>query len=205
MLEGVNVALGVTGSIAAVKVVEFAHELRRQGAAVRGVVSPSATGIIHPWAVQFATDNPVVTELTGDVEHIALCGDDGWADVLLIAPATANTIGKMAAAIDDTPVTTCATTAIGADLPVVVAPTMHAPMADHPGVEDAIHRLASWGVRFVEPELAEGKAKLAAEEALVVETARAVGEGRLDGVSIVVTSGATSEPIDPLRTLTNRS
>jgi len=205
MLEGVNVALGVTGSIAAVKVVELAHELRRQGAAVRALMSQSAAGVIHPWAVQFATENPVVTELTGDVEHIALCGEDGWADVFLIAPATANTIGKMAAAIDDTPVTTCATTAIGAGLPVVVAPAMHAPMADHPGVVDAMDRLESWGVPIVDPELAEGKAKLAAEAALVVETARAVDDGRLDGVSVAVTSGATTEPIDPLRTLTNRS
>jgi phosphopantothenoylcysteine decarboxylase/phosphopantothenate--cysteine ligase len=205
MLEGVNVALGVTGSIAAVKVVELAHELRRQGAAVRGLMSQSAAGVIHPWAVQFATENPVVTELTGDVEHIALCGEDGWADVFMIAPATANTIGKMAAAIDDTPVTTCATTAIGAGLPVVVAPAMHAPMADHPGVVDAMDRLESWGVPIVDPELAEGKAKLAAEAALVVETARAVDDGRLDGVSVAVTSGATTEPIDPLRTLTNRS
>jgi phosphopantothenoylcysteine decarboxylase/phosphopantothenate--cysteine ligase len=205
MLEGVNVALGVTGSIAAVKVVELAHELRRQGAAVRGLMSQSAAGVIHPWSVQFATENPVVTELTGDVEHIALCGEDGWADVFLIAPATANTIGKMAAAIDDTPVTTCATTAIGAGLPVVVAPAMHAPMADHPGVVDAMDRLESWGVPIVDPELAEGKAKLAAEAALVVETARAVDDGRLDGVSVAVTSGATTEPIDPLRTLTNRS
>jgi len=205
MLEGVNVAVGVTGSIAAVKVVESVHELRRQGAAVRGIVSPSATGIINPWAVQFATDNPVVTELTGAVEHIELCGAEGWADVLLVAPATANTIGKMAAAIDDTPVTTCATTAIGAGLPVVVAPAMHAPMAEHPGVGDAIDTLQEWGIRFVDPQLAEGKAKLATEMALAVETARAVGVGPLAGQHIVVTSGATHEPIDPLRTLTNRA
>ena len=65
MLEDVNVALGVTGSIAAVKTVELAHELRRQGASVRGVMSSSAQGIIHPWAVEFATDGPVVTEITG--------------------------------------------------------------------------------------------------------------------------------------------
>lgn len=205
MLEGVNVALGVTGSIAAVKVVELAHELRRRGASVRGVVSPAATGIIDPAAVQFATDAPVVTELTGAVEHIELCGTDGWADVLLVAPATANTIGKLAAAIDDTPVTTCATTAIGAGLPVVVAPAMHEPMADHPGVADAIERLESWGVRFVDPRVEEGKAKLATEEALVVETARAVDDRPLDGDHVVVTSGGTREPIDPLRTLSNRS
>ncbi|MFC6772090.1 flavoprotein, partial [Halorubrum pallidum] len=108
MLAGVNVALGVSGSIAAVKVVELAHELRRQGASVRAVMSPAATNIVHPWAVDFATDGPVVTEITGDVEHVELCGRDGWADVLCLAPATANTAGKVASAIDDTPVTTCA-------------------------------------------------------------------------------------------------
>ncbi|TKX76267.1 DNA/pantothenate metabolism flavoprotein, partial [Halorubrum sp. SD626R] len=79
MLAGVNVALGVSGSIAAVKVVELAHELRRQGASVRAVMSPASTNIVHPWAVDFATDEPVVTEITGDVEHVELCGRDGWA------------------------------------------------------------------------------------------------------------------------------
>src|SRR6056297_2234813 len=138
MLQGVNVALGVSGSIAAVKVVELAHELRRRGAAVRGVMTESAQGIIHPWAVEFATGNDVVTELTGSVEHVELCGREGWADVLLLAPATANTVGKIASAVDDTPVTTCATTALGADVPVVVAPAMHEPMYDHPGVLDAV-------------------------------------------------------------------
>jgi len=88
MLEGINVALGVTGSIAAVKTVELAHELRRQGASVRAVMSPSASGIIHPWAVEFATEHGVITEITGQVEHVDLCGREGWADVFLIAPAT---------------------------------------------------------------------------------------------------------------------
>ncbi len=205
MLEGVNVALGVTGSIAAVRVVELAHELRRRGASVRGVVTAGARGIVHPWAVEFATAAPVVTELTGAVEHIELCGEDGWADVLLVAPATANTVGKLAAAVDDTPVTTCGTTAIGAGLPVVVAPAMHEPMYDHPGVLDAVDRLEGWGVRFVEPRLDEGKAKLAADEAIALETARAVDERPLAGRHVVVTSGGTREPIDPLRTLSNRA
>jgi phosphopantothenoylcysteine decarboxylase/phosphopantothenate--cysteine ligase len=73
MLEGVRIALGVTGSIAAVKTVELAHELRRQGATVRAVTTPAAEGIIHPWALEYATDNPVVTEITGAVEHVDLC------------------------------------------------------------------------------------------------------------------------------------
>lgn len=205
MLDGVNVALGVSGSIAAVKTVELAHELRRQGAEVRAVMTGAARGIIHPWSLEFATDNPVVTEITGSVEHVELCGYDGWADVLLLAPSTANTLGKVANAVDDTPVTTTATTALGADIPVVVAPAMHAPMYDHPGVLESIEALESWGVDFVEPRLEEGKAKIAEEEAIVLEVARAAGDRPLAGRHVVVTSGPTSEPIDPVRILTNRA
>jgi phosphopantothenoylcysteine decarboxylase/phosphopantothenate--cysteine ligase len=205
MLEGVNVVLGVSGSIAAVKTVELAHELRRQGANVRAVMTDSATGIVHPWAVEFATEADVVTELTGRVEHVELCGVDGWGDILLLAPATANTVGKVAAAIDDTPVTTTATTALGAGVPVVVAPAMHEPMYDHPGVLDAIARVESWGVDFVDPRIEEGKAKIATEDAIVTAVARAAGDRPLAGRHVVVTAGATTESIDPIRTLSNRA
>jgi len=205
MLEGVNVALGVTGSIAAVKTVELAHELRRRGAAVRAVTTPAAEGIVHPWALEFATERPVVREITGGVEHVSLCGRDGWADVLLVAPATANTVGKAAAAVDDTPVTTCLTTALGAGVPTVVAPAMHEPMYDHPGVLEAIDRLEAWGVGFVPPRLAEGKAKIAAEAAIVTAVARAAAPDPLAGRHVVVTAGATSERIDPIRILTTRA
>jgi phosphopantothenoylcysteine decarboxylase/phosphopantothenate--cysteine ligase len=205
MLEGVNVALGVTGSIAAVKTVELAHELRRQGASVRAVTTDSARGILHPWAVEFATEHDVVTEITGRVEHVELCGREGWADVLLIAPATANTVGKIAGAVDDTPVTTCATTALGAGVPVVVAPAMHEPMYDHPGVIESLARLEEWGVSYADPRIEEGKAKIASEEAIVTEVARATTDDSLAGRHVVVTAGATSESIDPIRTLTNRA
>ena len=205
MLEGINVALGVTGSIAAVKTVELAHELRRQGASVRAVMSPSASSIIHPWAVEFATEHDVITEITGQVEHVELCGREGWADVFLIAPATANTVGKIAAAIDDTPVTTTATTALGAGVPVVIAPAMHEPMYDHPGVLDAIARVESWGVDFVDPRIEEGQAKIATAEAIVTALARATTDQTLAGRHVIVTSGATSEAVDPIRVLTNRA
>ena len=205
MLDGVNVALGVTGSIAAIKTVELAHELRRRGASVRAVTTDAAEGIVHPWALEFATDNPVVTEITGAVEHVDLCGREGWADVLLVAPATANTVGKVAAAVDDTPVTTCATTALGAGVPVVVAPAMHEPMYDHPGVLDAIDRVESWGVAFVDPRVEEGKAKIATEDAIALATARAATPDPLADRHVVVTSGATTESIDPIRTLSNRA
>src|SRR6056297_3201965 len=205
MLTGVNVVLGVSGSIAAVKTVEVAHELRRQGAAVRAVMTDSATGIVHPWSVEFATEHDVVTDLTGRVEHVELCGVDGWGDVLLLAPATANTVGKLAAAIDDTPVTTTATTALGADVPVVVAPAMHEPMYDHPGVLASLERIESWGIDLVDPRIEEGKAKIATEEAICTAVARATGETPLAGEHVVVTAGATAEAIDPVRVLTNRS
>jgi phosphopantothenoylcysteine decarboxylase/phosphopantothenate--cysteine ligase len=205
MLAETNVALGVSGSIAAVKTVELAHELRRQGATVRAVTTPAAEGIVHPWALEFATENDVVTEITGRVEHVELCGREGWADVLLLAPTTANTVGKIASAVDDTPVTTCATVALGAGVPVVAAPAMHEPMYDHPGVVAALDRLESWGVSFADPRIEEGKAKIAAEEDIVTEVARAVTEESLAGETVVVTSGATTESVDPIRTLSNRA
>ncbi|MFW6017831.1 MAG: bifunctional phosphopantothenoylcysteine decarboxylase/phosphopantothenate--cysteine ligase CoaBC [Halapricum sp.] len=205
MLEDVNVALGITGSIAAVRTVEFVHELRRRGANVRAVMTPEAANIIHPWSVEFATETDVVTEITGAVEHVDLCGVEGWADVYLISPATANTVGKMASAVDDTPVTTCATTALGSGLPVVVVPAMHKPMYDHPGVLEAIEQLESWDVDFVEPRIEEGKAKIASDEAIVTGVARAVDDRPLGGQHVVVTAGATAESIDPVRVLTNRA
>lgn len=205
VLADTNVVLGVSGSIAAVKTVELAHELRREGANVTAVMTDSARGIIHPWALEFATENEVVTEITGKVEHVDLFGADGWADVFLLAPATANTVGKIAAGIDDTTVTTCATTALGQGVPLVVAPAMHEPMYDHPGVLDSLDTLESWGVTFVDPRLEEGKAKIATEEAIVTTTARVAGDSSLAGRDVIITSGPTSETIDPVRVLTNRA
>ncbi|APE95517.1 bifunctional phosphopantothenoylcysteine decarboxylase/phosphopantothenate--cysteine ligase CoaBC [Halodesulfurarchaeum formicicum] len=205
MLDGTNVALGVTGSVAAVTVVELAHELRRRGATVRALMTESAQGIVHPDAVTYATDEPVVTDLTGAVEHVELCGKDGWADVCLVAPATANTIGKIAGGIDDTPVTTGVTTALGAGIPVVLAPAMHEGMFDHPGVARNIETIAEWGVSVVPPRIEEGKAKIATADTIALETARAATDSPLTGSHVVVTSGATAEPIDPVRVLTNRA
>ena len=205
MLDGTNVALGVTGSVAAVTVVELAHELRRRGATVRAFMTESAQGIVHPDAVTYATDGEVVTELTGQVEHVERCGKDGWADVCLVAPATANTIGKIANGIDDTPVTTAVTSALGAGVPLVVAPAMHEGMFDHPGVAENLETLESWGVTVVPPRIEEGKAKIASADAIALETARVVPPSPLSGSHFVVTSGATAEPIDPVRILTNRA
>ena len=215
-LEGTTIAVGVTGSIAAVEGVKLIHELRRRGAEVHAVMTEAATGIVHPWSLQFATGNEVVTEITGDVEHVALVGElgsdfesfrntDAKADLFLIAPSTANTVGKIANGIDDTTVTTFATTALGSGIPVLLAPAMHEPMYDHPGVVENLETIEEYGVTVIPPKIEEDKAKLADRQDIAMECERVLHEGPLSGDDVVVTSGRTEEAIDPVRVLTTRS
>ncbi len=208
-LEGKRIVLAVAGSIAAVKTVELARELIRHGADVIPVMSDAATRILHPDALEFATGHKPVTRLTGAVEHVALLGDvPEKADLLLIAPATANSIAKMALGIDDTPVTTCATVAFGTRMPVVIAPAMHEAMLDHPVTAQHQRTLVeTLGATWVEPERTEKKAKLADTEAIVEAVIHRLAQqgGPLAGKRALVISGSTAEPIDPVRILTNRS
>lgn len=204
-LAGKTVVLAICGSIAAVETVKLARELQRRGAVVQGVMSAAAAGIITPDAVAYATGRPAITAITGAVEHVAYCGMGGSADLLLIAPCTANTIAKMAAGIDDTPVTTFATTAIGRGMPVLVAPAMHESMLCHPAVRDAIGRLSSWGIAFCGPRMEEDQAKITTTEEIVLAAERAVLSGPLSGKRVLVTSGACREAVDDVRVLTTRS
>ena len=91
-LSGKQIVVAVTGSIAAVEVVRLIHALRRRGAIVQAVMSPAATGIVTPDALTYASGRETITRLSGMVEHVAYCGDEGTADLLLIAPCTANTL-----------------------------------------------------------------------------------------------------------------
>ncbi len=167
-LSGKKIALLVTSSVASFKAPEIARELMRHGADVQAVISPSTERMVGADLLEWATGNTVVTRLTGKLEHIALAGkSQGHVDLVLVAPATANTIGKLASGIDDTPVTTVAATAIGSRIPVVIAPAMHEPLYDHPLVQENVQRLKKIGVEFVEPEILEGKAKIASTEKIV--------------------------------------
>lgn len=204
-LQNREIVLGITGSVAAVDVVKLAHALRRRGASVQGVMTEAARGIIHPDAVTYATGRPTLTRCGGLVEHVTYCGVGGSADVLLIAPCTANTLCKIAAGIDDTPVTTFATTAIGRGMPVVVAPAMHESMYRHPAVLESITRLTSWGITVVDPHIEEHKAKIAPVEEIVLHTERAVMQGPLSGKTVLVTSGRCEEAVDDVRVMTTRS
>src|SRR5690606_41131665 len=163
-LAGKTIVIGVTGSIGAVRTVELARELIRNGAEGHAGMTEAATRILHPDALHYATGNPAITELGGRVEHVEFCGLKGRADLLLIAPATANTVGKIAFGIDDTPVTSFATTALGSGVPVMVVPAMHESMFRHPAVAENLVKLNSWGIQIVGPRLEEGVAKIAANE-----------------------------------------
>ena len=204
-LKGKTIVLAVTGSIAAVRTVELAREFIRRGADVHAVMSEAAGWIINPMALHYATGNEVITAITGKVEHVEFFGNLGRADLLLIAPATANTLGKIAAGIDDTPVTTFATTAIGAGKPVMIVPAMHEDMYNHPAVMENIEKMKGWGISFIGPRIEEGIAKIAGNDEIVLEVEREIGKRTLCGKKILITSGSTAEPIDPIRILTNRA
>ncbi|HUH78726.1 MAG TPA: bifunctional phosphopantothenoylcysteine decarboxylase/phosphopantothenate--cysteine ligase CoaBC [Methanoregula sp.] len=204
-LAGKEIVVAVTGSIAAVEIVKLIHALRRRGAAVQPVMSAAAAGIIHPDALTYAAGRETICRLSGFVEHVAFCGDGGSADLLLIAPCTANTIGKIACGIDDTPVTTFASTALGSGVPVIVVPAMHHSMFRHPAVVRNLGKLKEWGIVAAGPLIEEGKAKIATTEEIVLRCERACLKGPLLGKKVLVTSGPCREPVDDIRVLTTKS
>jgi len=204
-LAGKQVVLAVTGSIAAVETVKLARELIRHGAEVVPVLSKDAAEIIHPNALQFATGRDPIMRLDGSVPYIELVGTDGTADLVLIAPATSNTVSKVAMGIDDTVVTTFAQNALGAGIPILIAPAMHETMYANPIVAGHIKSLLALGVEFVEPRMEEDKAKLADIEEIVERVIRRIGTRELAGKRVVVVAGSTVEPIDDVRVVTNRS
>ncbi len=204
-LQDKTIVLGVTGSIAAVESVKLAHELIRHGAAVHAVLTRSATTIIHPNALEYATGRPVVTEITGTMEYLEMCGRDGKADLLLIAPCTANTMGKIAHGIDDSTVTTYAANALGSGIPILLAPAAHESMMDNPAVVANVRRLKELGVETIDSKREEGKAKMADADAIVARVIRRLGPKELLDVRVLVVTGATVEPIDDVRVVTNRS
>jgi phosphopantothenoylcysteine decarboxylase/phosphopantothenate--cysteine ligase len=204
-LAGKKVVVAVTGSIAAVEVIRLIHSLRRCGAVVQAVMSDAATGIISPDSLTYACGRPALTRISGMVEHVMFCGDGGSADLLLIAPCTANTISKIACGIDDTPVTTFATTALGSALPVLLVPAMHHSMYRHPAICANLERLRTWGIQVIDPRVEEGKAKIADIETIVLWCERMILGDSLKGTRVLITSGPCREPVDDVRVLTTRS
>jgi phosphopantothenoylcysteine decarboxylase/phosphopantothenate--cysteine ligase len=201
-----SIVIAVTGSIAAVETIKLTRELIRHGAVVYPIMTQSSIKIIHPNSLWFATGKKPITELSGQTEHIFFCGRvKNPVDLLLICPCTANTISKIANGIDDTVVTTFATTAIGSGVPILIVPAMHLSMYDHKIVQKNIDKCKELGIKFVEPIIDKNKAKLADVDEIISYVFRETSEQDLERKNILIIGGPTAESIDDVRIITNRS
>ena len=159
----------VTGSIAATESIKLAREFRRNGIEVKCFMSDAACEIIHPNAMEFATGQEVVTKLTGKVEHVKYSQED----LILVAPATANTISKFAHKISDNPISTLLITAYGHDTPIIFVPSMHDSMYN--AIKGNIDMIKNEGsAKFIKPRMDEGKAKFPSKDDIVLESLRTI-------------------------------
>ncbi len=209
ILRGKTICMCLTGSVAIINAPIIARELMRLGADVISVMSKAATELIKPTLMHWATGNPVITHLTGSVEHVFLAGDRpnaaGKADLILVCPATANSISKVANGIDDTPVTTIVSTAFGSSIPIVVVPAMHESMY-HPIIEKNISVLKKYGIDVLGPRISEGKAKIAKVDDILDRVIDLlITKKDLEGKRILITAGPSREAIDNVRYLSNKS
>ncbi|HEX6253437.1 MAG TPA: bifunctional phosphopantothenoylcysteine decarboxylase/phosphopantothenate--cysteine ligase CoaBC [Nitrososphaera sp.] len=204
-LEDKKIVLCITGSIAAYRAIDLARLLMRHGADVHTVMTEStASMLLNPQIMKWATGNDVVTNLTGNLEHIILA-DYGMSDLIIVYPCTANTLGKVAAGIDDTPVTSILSVALGSKIPVIVAPAMHEAMYENIFVQQNVSKLKEHMV-FIEPQMEGGKAKVADHEHILNATISVLSnKAPLSGKRVLVTAGSTIEYIDPMRVITNLS
>ncbi|SHH09790.1 bifunctional phosphopantothenoylcysteine decarboxylase/phosphopantothenate--cysteine ligase CoaBC [Tepidibacter thalassicus] len=211
MLSGKNIVLGVSGGIAVYKACDIVSRLKKLNANVKVIMTKSATEFVTPLTFQSLSQNFVITDMfkepkTWDVEHISLAQ---WADLFLIAPATANIIGKIANGIADDMLST---TVMATKAEVVIAPAMNTNMYENKIVQDNISKLIKFGYKFIEPESGRlacgdvGKGKLASPENIVKEIIEIFTDKKdLNEKNILITAGPTIESIDPVRYITNRS
>ncbi len=211
-LDGRRILLGITGSIAAYKAAVLGRLLKTAGADVRVVMTPLAKQFITPLTMATLSKNPILVEFFDPENgawnsHVAL-GE--WADCYLIAPATANTLAKMATGVADN---LLLTTYLSARCPVVVAPAMDLDMYAHEATQQNLRTLAARGVRIVEPEEGElasglqGKGRMAEPDRIAAFVGGLLDEKKktLAGKRLIVTAGATIEAIDPVRFISNHS
>ena len=210
ILRGKTICLCLTGSVAVISSPIIARELMRLGAEVICVMSKASTELVSPALMHWATGNPTITHLSGAVEHIYLAGDRprnaGKADLVLVCPASANTISKIAMGIDDTPVTTVVTTAFGSATPIIIVPAMHESMYRHPILTDNIKKVRKCGVDILAPRISEGKAKIAKIDDIIDRVIDVLVSKRdMAGKKVLVTAGPTREYIDEIRFVSNNS
>lgn len=210
MLRGYTVAVGVTGGIASYKSCEIVSRLVKLGAKVKVIMTKNATEFVRPLTFEVLSNNPVVSDMWDrksewEVEHVSIANE---ADLFIVAPATANVIGKVASGIADDMLTT---TLMATKSPVLVCPAMNTGMYENPIVQENIKKLQSLGYRFVDSEEGRlacgvtGKGRLADPETIVKIAVTMLKGNDYAGKKILITAGGTREPIDGVRSITNRS
>lgn len=211
MLTGKTIVLGVTGSIAAYKTANLASMLVKLGADVHVIMTQNATKFITPMTFETLADNKCIADtfdrnFSFDVKHVSLAKK---ADLFMVAPCTANVIGKLAAGICDDMLTT---TLLATKAPIILAPAMNTGMWENPILQDNIQKLQRYGYHFVEPAVGRlacgdvGSGKMPAEELLLEHILLHVAcEKDLKGRKVLITAGPTQEAIDPVRFITNHS
>lgn len=210
MFAGKEIVLGICGGIAAYKGVELARLLVKGGATVHVIMTRGACEFVTPLTFQTVTKNPVHTDLFNliserEIGHISLADR---ADLFIIAPATANVVGKIAHGIADDMLTT---TVMATSAPVLIAPAMNCAMYNNPIYRENEERLRRHGYRFVDPVVGmlacgwEGEGKFQEPQVIVEESARILGAGDFAERRVLVTAGPTIEAIDPVRFISNHS
>jgi phosphopantothenoylcysteine decarboxylase/phosphopantothenate--cysteine ligase len=218
-----RILVAVSAGIAAYKIPELVRELVRAGSSVRCILTPDATRFVSPLVLETLSGHPAGWELFPDpatapegrsegrsesrvgIDHIAL---SDWAELVVVAPATANLLARMAAGLADDLVTAVL---LATRAPVLVAPAMNVNMWQHPATRTNFETLRARGVRSVGPDSGElacgwqGEGRMAEPEAIAAAVRLALGGDSLRGEKVIVTAGGTSEPIDAVRTITNRS
>ena len=205
-----NILIGVTGGIAAYKVVEVASRLKKSGANVKVIMTHNATEFVSPRTFQEITNNAVSVDMFADAAnfHVAHISLADFADLILIVPATANFLAKMAHGIADDLLTT---TVLAFDKEILLAPSMNTKMFDNPATQANLELLKSRGIKILEPNSGNlacgtvGKGRLPEPAEICAEVEKILAPKILSGKTILVTAGGTVEPIDPIRYIGNRS
>jgi len=200
-LKNKNVWLAVTGSVSCVESVGIARELLRYGANVTIVANRAALELVGEKSLEFACGKPIIKEITGQVEHV-IAGHD--ADLLIIAPCCATSLGKMVHGIGDNPPMLVALTCIGAKTPMIVAPAMDKNMANSKIIKQNLKEVKKFAT-VLDPIMVEGKAKLPSKFRIAAEACKIAGSNDLKKRKILIIGGGSSEEIDDVRVITNKS
>lgn len=205
-LEGKQILLGITGSIASFLSPKLARELMRHGATVIPVMTKSATTMIGKDLMWWATGKEPIIEVTGDLEHIQFAGVmNKPADLMLIMPCTTNTAAKLASGISDTSVTLIANTIWGRNIPIMIMCVAHEDLIKSPPVQESLTKLVHSGITVLEPVIEEGKAKVPDIEDIVMSVFLKLESKELEGKNVIITAGPTREFIDEVRFISNPS